>query len=204
MEFVPLAGETFSQLATGATIDHFTDLPAPLATCTVWLAAFCPTVAWTLMDFGLTESVAAAGPADNCDGHANAARTKTNKPSLVERVLMWAPGSDLWLPSLRRHQTSRAAPERPRCQRNLLRLAPIRRWMTQQRTHVHTGREVRTNFAKALRSAGEAIARNYAMGGASTALEQEGCRRARSQNSSNLPRVAPAVSGISRGLPTAS
>jgi hypothetical protein len=44
-EFVPLAGDTFSQLATGATIDHFTDLPAPLATCTVWLAAFCPTVA---------------------------------------------------------------------------------------------------------------------------------------------------------------
>jgi hypothetical protein len=44
-EFVPLVGETFSQLAAGATIDHLTDLPGPLVTCTVLLAAFCPTVA---------------------------------------------------------------------------------------------------------------------------------------------------------------
>jgi hypothetical protein len=90
----PPVGDTLNQLAVEGTIDHLS-VPLPLfLTCTVWAGAFCPTVACTLIDVGLTERV---GAADANTGQVSAATTKTNKPSLGGRAIMVAPDSSyLW------------------------------------------------------------------------------------------------------------
>jgi hypothetical protein len=97
--FVPLFGDTLSQVALGVEMDHFIDRVPALLMAMVWDGIELPAVPDAVSVVGETEST---GCADAVEGHTSGAMNRTHSRTAAQRIVIGAPKSCKGLNSLLR------------------------------------------------------------------------------------------------------